>query len=144
MTNFESSVVIRRPIDQVFAFVTNQQNTLQWQNGLVDIKQTPASSIGVGTQVTEVRKFLGREMQGTLEVTEYEPNQRFTKKMTNGPFPLEYSYIVAPTSDGTRLTIQMHIKPDGFFAIAEPLVGNTLRKDLDVNLATLKSVLEQS
>ena len=71
MITHQSKVWISRPIDEVFAFVSNKENDLKWQQGLVEVHQA-AGPVGVGTQIAEVYSFLGRKMEGKLEVTEYQ------------------------------------------------------------------------
>jgi uncharacterized protein YndB with AHSA1/START domain len=144
MINHESSVVICRPVQQVFAFLSEPHNDLQWQDGLLDSRQTSPGPVGVGTRVAEVYSFLGRRMEGQLEITEYEPNSRLTKKMAEGPFPLQITLVLEPAGADTKLTARIEMKPAGFFAIAEPMVAGNFRKRFDGDVAALKRVLEKS
>ena len=70
MVNVETSIIINRPIEEVFAYLTDAGNNPQWDLGLVEVRQTPERPVGVGTRITEVRKFLGRKMETTSEVVE--------------------------------------------------------------------------
>ena len=38
MIKAEQTVVIERPIEEVFAYVTDQTNTPNWQAGLMEVK----------------------------------------------------------------------------------------------------------
>ncbi len=142
MINHQMQIWIHRPVDQVFAFLSNKENDLQWQSGLVEVHQPPGP-VQVGTRITEVYSFLGRKMDGTLEVTEYQANRRMTTKSTSGPFPIQYTYTLEPVNDGTQFTIVMEMRPEGFFALTEPIVGANLKKDMESGLASLKQVLEK-
>jgi hypothetical protein len=97
----------------------------------------------VGTQIDEVYSFLGRRMDGKLEVTEYEPCKKITTKSTSGPFHIQYTYSLEEGNGGTQFTIDMEMKPEGFFTLAEPVVGANLKKSLDTDLASLKKALEK-
>jgi hypothetical protein len=46
---------------------------------------TSQGPIGVGTQITDVRKFLGRDLDSKLEVSAYQPNKSITMKTVSGP-----------------------------------------------------------
>lgn len=142
MVNVETSIIINRPIEEVFAFVTDIRNSSLWDSGLVDIQQTPQSPLGMGTRITEVRKFLGRKMETNSEVVEYEPPTKYTRKGTGGPFPITGSLTFEPTAEGTKLTWIFKMQPGGFFALAEPLIARSLKKALESGLGTAKGLLE--
>lgn len=48
-----------------------------------------SGAMDVGAQVTDVRKFLDRDMESKLEVMVFEPNKRFVQKVISGPIPFE-------------------------------------------------------
>ena len=141
MINVETSSIINRPIEEVFAFLTDARNSPQWDSGLVDIQQTPQSPVGVGTRITEVRKFLGRKMETTSEVVEYEPSTKYTRK-GGGPFPITGSLTFEPMAEGTKVIWTFEMKPGGFFALAEPLVARSLKRGLEGSLGKVKDLLE--
>ena len=141
MINVETSIIINRPIEEVFTFLTDARNSPQWDSGLLDIRQTPQSPVGVGTRITEVRKFLGRKMETTSEVVEYEPSTKYTRK-GGGPFPITGSLTFEPTAEGTKVIWTFEMKPGGFFALAEPLVARSLKRGLESNLGDVKDLLE--
>ena len=109
MIKAEQTVVIDRPIEEVFAYVTDQTNTPNWQAGLVEAKRTTASPIGVGTKHTFVRNFMGRRMEADNEYVAYEPNRLVTFRTTSGP-PLVASYLFDAVPDGTRLTSRVELQ----------------------------------
>src|SRR6185503_2743381 len=99
----EETIVIDRPLGEVFAFVTDQRNTPQWQAGLLEVQRLTDGPSGVGTRHALVRSFLGRRMEATNEYTAFEADRLVTFKTISGP-PLEASYFFEPAGDGTRLT----------------------------------------
>jgi uncharacterized protein YndB with AHSA1/START domain len=48
MEGFELSIVINRPIEEVFGFLTNLENDLKWRSEWVDASNTSRGSLGVG------------------------------------------------------------------------------------------------
>jgi carbon monoxide dehydrogenase subunit G len=142
MVNVETSIVINRPIEEVFAYLTDARNSRQWDSGLVDIWQTPESPVGVGTRITEVRTFLGRKFETTSEVAEYEPPTKYTRKGLEGPFPITGSLTFEPTAQGTKLTWMFEMQPGGFFALAGPLFARSLRRNIEAALGDVKDLLE--
>jgi uncharacterized membrane protein len=142
MIKHQSKVWIHRPVNEVFEFVSNKENDPQWQSGLVEVHQA-TEPVGVGTQITEVYSFIGRKLNGKLEVTEYQPNKKITVKSIGGPFHIQYTYTLDEGNDGTQFTMDMEMQPEGFFALAESIVGANLKRSTDTDLASLKRVLEK-
>ncbi|HET9589412.1 MAG TPA: SRPBCC family protein, partial [Anaerolineales bacterium] len=68
MIKVEHSVIIERPVPEVFAFVADPANNTKWQEGLVESHLDSPGPMGVGSQVVDVRKFIGRDMESRLEV----------------------------------------------------------------------------
>ena len=75
MVKIETSMVINRPIEEVFAFLTNPENDLVWRSGVLESEQTSDGPMGVGTTARSVEQFLGRRIESTVEFTAYEPNK---------------------------------------------------------------------
>jgi uncharacterized membrane protein len=143
MLTVEKSIVIGRPAEDVFAYVSDQTNAPRWQRGLLEVRRTSDGPIGVGTRHTFVRTFMGRRMEGSNEYTRWEPNKLVAFEATSGAVGLEASYIVEPIgTDRARLTSRLEMRAPGLLRVAEPLVSATLRRDINANLSTLKSLLE--
>jgi uncharacterized protein YndB with AHSA1/START domain len=142
MINLEESIIIHCPIAEVFAFVADQTNAPQWQEGLLEVRRTTGEALGVGTKHTVARKFLGRRLELTNEYTKYEPNKQISFKGDSGPMRFETSYLTEPTTDGTKVTCQMQMEQGGLFALAEPLMAARLKRDFAANFRDLKRLLE--
>ena len=80
MVKNEMSIIIKRPIEEVFAFVSDLENGPQWQTGLFEVRQITKDPIGIGSQFASVRKFLGRKLEANVEVASYEPNHKLVIK----------------------------------------------------------------
>ena len=55
----ETSVVINRPIEVVFTYVSNYENSLDWMAHVVEAETTPKGPVGVGTTFLLVAQLLG-------------------------------------------------------------------------------------
>jgi uncharacterized protein YndB with AHSA1/START domain len=143
MISVEKSIVINRPVADVFAFVTNEANTTKWQGGVVETKDEGPSN-QVGSRYTEVRKFMGRDMNTTLELTAFDPNSRWAAKVVKGPVPYEVVSLFEAVGDGTRVTTRVEGEPTGFFKVAEGMVSSQLEKSLEEDFQRLKALLESA
>lgn len=141
MFQVEKSVIINKPVEQVFAFVTDARNDAKWQGGGEGIEVTGPSN-AVGAQFTEVRKFMGRELRSTREVTAFEPNAKWAARVLKGPVPFTVTVTFEPSSAGTKMTTYVEGEPKGFFKIAEGMLKGQLEKSLEEDSKRLKGILE--
>ena len=142
MVEVEVSAVINRPVEEVFAFVTRIENWNQWDTQLAEVKKTSEGPVGVGTTWQEVRHFMGRRMESTNEITEYEPNRKLSFKSTSGPFPVEGGYTFESVEGGTKFTVKGQAETGGFFKLADPIVRRAVKGQLETINANLKELLE--
>ena len=142
MIAVEGTIVIGRSAEDVFAWVSDQTNAPGWQRGLLEVRRTTAGPIRVGTRHDAVREFMGRRLTLSNEYTRYEPNTVVAFAFS-GTVPGQASYIVEPAGmDSARLIARIEMRPAGILRLAEPLMAAGLRRDLEVNLPALKSLLE--
>ncbi len=142
MVRVELSIVINRPVADVFAYVTNPANSTKWQEGLVESRLVSSGPMGVGAQVVDVRKFLGRDMDSKLEVTAFEPNKKYAQKVISGPLPFEITQTFEATGTGTKIILVAQGEPGGFFKLAEGMVQKQLQTQLEGDGQRLKKALE--
>jgi uncharacterized protein YndB with AHSA1/START domain len=143
MARAQHTVVVERPPEEVFEFLTDLSNVPEWQSGAVNIRG-PEEPLGVGTRYVEVLRFLGRRMEATIEVTEFEPSRRFSLKTVAAPIPFAVRHLLEPEDGGgaTRIRVELEGEPGGFFKLAEPLVIRNAQRQIERDFATLKEMVE--
>jgi len=62
MVNLEASIVINRPLEEVFAELADLENNKKWRSGTVEAEKTSAGPIGVGTTYRMINGAFGRRM----------------------------------------------------------------------------------
>ncbi len=142
MLKIEISTVINRPVEDVFAVASNPEGYLKWSPGLVEVKKTSEGPVGVGTTWRLVRQALGQRLEGDLELTEYEPNRKFTLDSKSRPFPGEARWTFDAVEGGTRVSVVLQAEPGGFFKLAEPLLRSFTKRTMETELANLKELME--
>ncbi len=138
----EHSVVIERPVEEVFAFAADPNNDALWLSSTLETEQTSEGPVGVGAAFRNTTKFLGRRFDTTYEVTESEPPHKRCFRVTSGPIPGEVCYLFEPADGSTRFTQNFEADVGGFFRLAEPLVARAIRRQMATDMATLKDLLE--
>jgi len=141
MIQVEKSVVINKPVAEVFAFVTDSGNTTQWHGGVEAVIPDGAPNV-VGSKYTEVRKFMGQEMRSVLEITAFEPDSKWAAKVVKGPVPYEVTATFEPVGEGSKMTTRVEGEPKGFFKVAQGVLAGQLEKALEEDGNRLKKILE--
>jgi uncharacterized membrane protein len=142
MTQIERSIVIDRPIDEVWGFVHDTTKDALWQTTLRESEVLTDGPMGVGTRVREVRQFLAVRVEMAWEVTEYEPSRKSSIQGVSGPVPLSGSYLLEPVSGGTKFTVTGELNAHGLFKLAEPVFARMTARELEANLGHLNDLLE--
>ncbi len=142
MARIEINLVINRPVEEVFAFVSNSENLPRWRSTSLEVKKTSEGPIGVGSTFRGRFTFLGRQFDGNVVVTAHEANRVFVSKIAEGPFPLETGYTLEPVETGTHVAFVVEGAPGGFFKFAEPLVVSMAKRAYEADLHNLKEMLE--
>jgi uncharacterized membrane protein len=142
MTKIERSIVIDRPIAEVWGFVHDTTKDASWQTTLRESEVLTDGPMGVGTRVREVRQFLGVRVELAWELTEYEPSRTSSIQGVSGPLPLSGSYLLEPVTSGTKFTVMGELDAHGLFKLAEPVFARMTARELEANLGHLKDLLE--
>jgi len=138
----ERSITINRPVEEVFAFVTDVANFAKWNEQAGRSEQSSEGPVGLGTRYRGSSDFMGRTMQWISEITEYEPNQKAVQKITMGPTVMTMGWFLQPVEGGTRFTIRSEGPTGGLAKLAGPLMDRTMEKQMEDNLARLKALVE--
>ncbi len=144
VVRIDFTVEIERPVEDVFAYLTDVNSLPQWQSSLVEMRAETDAPMRVGTRLVETRKFLGRRMESTLEVTAYERNRLWALRVVDGPVPYRVEHTLESTNGGTRLAWVGEGEPGRFFKVAEPLVARQAKRQFRGDFETMKDILETS
>jgi uncharacterized membrane protein len=142
MLKIESTTVINRPIEDVFAVLSNLENNPKWSTAFLEVEKTSQGPISVGTKWHAVQKAFGRQLESEVEVTEYEPNRKCAQKSKSGPIPAKIWQTYEPVEGGTQVTVALEAEVGGFFKLAEPLVKTMVKRNIETDFANLKDLME--
>ncbi len=105
------SIVIDRPVEEVFAYVVDLNRAAEWTVGVIEARQTSDGPLGVGATYIYISKLAGQKVETAGEVTEFEPNRKYAWKATSGPFPIRGGFLFDAVEDGTRVTQYVEGEP---------------------------------
>jgi len=134
MPSAQRTIVINRPVGEVFAFLTDMANDKKWRTHVKEIGTQ--GSMGVGTVVKQVvHGPMGRGIPADFEVTEFEPNSRFAFQVTAGPVRPRGAFTFTPSGDdATSVSFSLDAELTG---IKKLLMGKPVQKSMDGEAASL-------
>ena len=143
MDAIELSIVIKRPVEEAFAFLANLENDVKWHSAFVEVRKTSGGSPGIGARFIVFEGVLGRRTPGTeYEVTEYEPNQIAAWKTVSGPLQLQFWRTFERVESGTRFAVRYEGEPRGFLKLAWPLITRMVKRQQGGDMRKLKELME--
>lgn len=142
MEAFQNVVTIRRPPEEVFAFLADFQNVPSWNYAIEQTRKTSAGPAGVGATYRQSRA-LPSKSEETFEVTVFEPPARLAILGQIGPFRARVSYLLESAADGTRLANDVELEPSSaLLRLTGPLAARQVKAAVARNLGALKELLE--
>jgi uncharacterized protein YndB with AHSA1/START domain len=142
MAMVETSILIDRQVEDVYAYVTDVDKMTQWRGGVVEVEKVTDGPVGVGTRIRAVGKRPGGRSSMDVEVTEVEPSARFAYRGEAGPLSTINTYTFESDAYGTKVTHTDEVELRGMLRLIEPLLGRMLRRQFEADLASLKAHLE--
>jgi uncharacterized protein YndB with AHSA1/START domain len=140
MPEAAGTIEIRRPVGEVFAFLSEGENDRRWRSGVLDIRRK--SGHGRGAIYEQgVKGPFGRRVPADYEITSYEPDRLIGFRAIAGPVRPEGRYELTPVNGGTRVTFALRAEPHGLAKLMTPMVARTMRAEV-AQLDRLRVVLE--
>lgn len=142
MIDLNVSTLIYRPVRQVFDFISAPENDFQWQYGTLASARVSEGVNDTGSVFRSIGHLMGRRIESTFEVTEYEPNRKYGFKSISGPLHSQTSYTFEIANGSTKINLSTQANVVDFFQMNERILEKKIKKQLKENLALLKDLLE--
>ena len=139
MAKVETSISINKPVEQVFAFVSNPMNMKSLSPATTGVIFD--GKIAVGSRYTVQSKYGAREFNSVSEIVALDPNKTLAVKAIAAPPASDVvsTYTFEKEGNGTKLHIAMDaaVMPG-----TEGMVIPQLKAGLDTGLAAFKKAIE--
>ena len=142
MPTVTNRITIGRPIEDVFAVLTDVNNTTKWYPRNVEEHWTTPPPHGVGSTRHAVVSVLGRRTENDAVVTEYQPPFRAALKGTSERAALLVTLTFAPDGDGTRVDVTTEVRMRGAIRLVGALLTALYGREWAHGLANLKRMME--
>ena len=143
MFSSTSKIVINRPIEAVFDYLSHMENEPLWN---LEVKQVTAvndNPPGVGKTYEMMARRGRQDQEGGYEITRYESPTVIELKVFEAAHTGTTSYELEGVNGGTRLVYTTKMSLGGIAKLFEPVIGwETTRTRGPRMMGNLKDILE--
>ena len=142
---FEISIQINRPSRTVFDYLADIESAPEWYSAVQRVTKLSPGSVGRGTRYSFTRELGGRQLDNTVEVSEFEEGAVLKMTSVAGPTPFKYRYRVEAVGANTLLHLEGDISGDGLpklLSALAPSASHFFKQGMKANLQSLKTILE--
>lgn len=137
-----ASIVVRRPVAEVFEFVADARNRPSWDDSVVTEELTSSEPIRQGTTVHTRLRSMGREHAYDWVITSFESPVGMIVTSTAGPLPTTLTYVPTDLGDATQVEFTVAGRPTGALRLLRPVMARSTQSNLDRSFGRLQQVLE--
>jgi len=142
--HLEETFVVRRTPQVVFDYMTNPDNLSTWQTSVTSVDHLTEGPPGLGSRYRERTKpRLGKAFEQVVEFTEFDPPRRLHVHVVEGPYPIDGTWSLEPSDDGTRVHFTAAGELTGLMRLLAPLARRTLVRQFAGYHENLRQILER-
>lgn len=144
MGGFHAEATIDRPVDEVWAVLTDWSGLDRWMDGIDDVRADGTTV--AGTSLT----FRSRGKDRTSTLLEVVDGTSVTLRSTQGGVTADYRYVLspAPSPDGvagvTRATLDAECTATGLFRPMHGIITRAMARADGGQMDALKALVEAS
>ena len=142
MFTVTETILIERPTQEVFDFLTDAASRSQWDESVVFEELTSPLPVGVGTTIHSRLRAMGRENDFHWRVMQFDPPARMATVSTSGPVPTTLVMDFLASGNACDVCATIEATPEGLMQFVEPLIREMVRTNLSTGLARAKALLE--
>ncbi|WP_329454719.1 SRPBCC family protein [Streptomyces sp. NBC_01497] len=142
---FEATVDIDRPVEEVFAFLADGENDPKFSPRVVEMQRTTPGPTEVGTVYASTVKDAGMTTRRVFRISEFDPPRRIrwtetSKNLVTAP---EGGYDLEAAADGTtHLRLHNSLEGHGVGKLLAGIALSAARKDADAFAHRIKDAVE--
>ncbi|MCP3030960.1 SRPBCC family protein [Halobacillus sp. A1] len=144
MPFLERTVIIKKPLEEVFQTATNFEISPQIMEAVVEVEPLTEGPVRKGYQFKEVREIRGRRAASTIEITDFDSNKSYTASSEQNGLELHYHYTFLETTEGTKVSFTGELFTKGLRnKLAKPMIKKIIKKEDQNHLDKMKDFIEK-
>ena len=143
MTIVETSISLKKSVEEVFAFLSDINNQTKLNDSLSEVIVN--GPVAVGTKFKMKGNVMGRDFESDNEIIALEKNKTFGIKTFAAPpaSDITNTYTFESEGDGTKLTLAMDtVIMTGGVPGMEDMVKNQLKSGLETTMTAIKQAVD--
>ncbi len=117
----ERTFTVSTPIEAAFAYLSDFENTEEWDPGTISTKRISGDG-GLGTTYENVSSFMGREVELTYETVTYDKPSSFVCRGRNKTATATDHLSFTREGEGTRIHYRATFQFHGLVKLVAPLI----------------------
>lgn len=123
----ERTVTVQKPVDEVFAYLSDFTTTTEWDPGTVSTVRTSGNG-AVGTEYHNTSTFAGRQTELTYVVVDLVPNERISLRGENKTVIADDTMTFREANGATEVTYTANFSFKGITRFMAPLLKPAFTK----------------
>jgi len=123
----ERTVTVKKPLEKVFAYLSDFTTTTEWDPGTVKTVRTTGSG-DIGTEYQNTSKFAGRQTELTYVVQDLVPNKRIALRGENSTVIAYDTMTFREVDSETEVTYTADFTFKGITKFVAPLMKPAFTK----------------
>lgn len=145
MFSSTSEIVINRPIEAVFDYISHMENDPVWCPEVKRVDALNDDPPGVGKTYEMMARPIPQDQEGGYEITSFEAPTAMELRLWQGTSAGTTTYALEPVDGGTRLVYTTNVALSGVARPFEPAVGWLTTYSRGPRMLTnLKEILEST
>jgi uncharacterized membrane protein len=135
------------PVTSVFQVYADFGNVAARVDGIQKIEMLTDDPVGIGSRFRETRMMFGRESTEEMEITEFEPNKKYTVEAFSCGAHFQTIFRFRPDGNATHVDVELNTRNVSLFSkLMSPLgflMAGPMKKMIMSDIDQLKSYCEQ-
>ncbi|WP_096435001.1 SRPBCC family protein [Alteribacter populi] len=144
MKTVQYSIIIKKPVYEVFQYIENPAHKPEWEEPVLEAKITEGNTVKEGATIEVKSQVLGRKFTARGKVITYEENKK-TSCISSKPFNHVITNTYEAVDGGTLFTRTGEADIDAVkkkFKFASPMVVKIMESSLKQSAKKAKEILE--
>lgn len=141
MIRFTNMIEIDRPVEKVFAYLSDLEHTPEWNWAITETRKTSSGPVRVGAIYQQTRS-VPKPATEHLEIITLEPNELLEVQGLLASIPARLSYQLRGHGSRTTLINNVELRPRSALRFLSPVLAGRIKRAVAANLDALKARLE--
>jgi uncharacterized protein YndB with AHSA1/START domain len=143
MAHADATVVVCKPVHEVFEFLSDGLNNSLWRPSITDIRLAIGKSGMVGSRYRQgIKGPNGKRITADFEITNVKQNEEIAFQVVAGPAKPKGRISLVSVNDGTRVRYVLDLETHGWDKLRDSYYAKAMENEVH-QLNNLKHYLEK-